>query len=185
MGKTGLSTISMFRAVDIVGTLESDLGWRVGILGLEMKRWEDSREYDEGVEVPEGPWNDEPSEMTVRLADGWVLRVLRVQAGHLCGYVSMPEKAEGDTYDIYSFDVHGGVTWDKQHESVFDGMYTIGFDAGHTNDVKFKTPYTEKLVDNRMKYRSFLYVLEETVKLYKQLKNSEVVQQRVFKKRVD
>jgi hypothetical protein len=75
--------------------------------------------------------------------------------GHLCGYVKMPKGYELSEDDLYSLEVHGGITYDKNN--------WIGFDCAHSGDL---APASK---ESYGVYRNFAYVKAETQRLAEQV----------------
>jgi len=128
-----------------------------------------------------GQWDNEPDRVDFEYA-GLRCEVLRGPMGSFNGYVSVPERHPAYGIDYMNFehpvsnlDVHGGITYSGTHE---DGKsWTFGFDTAHYLDL---TPLDMSLVvrgiiDNKYgEYRNLQYVVEETVKLARQLSELEL-----------
>lgn len=108
---------------------------------------------------------------------------------HLCGYVKLPEShplfginhMDSDVYD--KIDVHGGVTFtytlntghnlDEHHDTDF----LVGFDCAHAGDLI--PSMSEELRKDKLEvcgdeeYRNINYVINQSIKLAKQLKSME------------
>lgn len=64
-----------------------------------------------------------------------VCSILRIKAGHLCGYARFPERPVREQgYDgiLRYVPVHGGITYAHEGE---DGSMVYGFDCAHSGDV--------------------------------------------------
>lgn len=118
-------------------------------------------------------WEAEPDELQFE-HNGLKCLVLRVELGHLCGYVGI--KHIPQNFDEYEVDVHGGVTFSQPIENCsgrvseyFKGCkYVIGFDAAHAGDL---IPAMQQIGGE---YRNILYMREEAVKLAEQLSYKEL-----------
>jgi hypothetical protein len=113
-----------------------------------------------------GPWDNEPDHVEFE-AHGFKCEIRRADyAGHLCGYVVIPEGHPWHGADEVDASVHGGVTWS---EVCRDGLYRVGFDCGHDGDlspvsVGFGTSHPDEV------YRTIRYVREELMGLARQAK---------------
>ncbi len=93
---------------------------------------------------PAGPWDTEPDRVEFEHL-GFPCLVVRVDGGHLCGYVAMPpgHPWHGKDMDDVGADVHGGITYaqgcrgnvchvPKPGEP--DDVWWLGFDHAHSGD---------------------------------------------------
>lgn len=96
--------------------------------------------------IPEGPWTNEPDhEQWTDPETGLPCLIRRAPAGHLCGYVAVPESHpwHGATIWDVDADVHGGISWSGRGTANIgwrgDGdparHWWVGFDAGHLGDL--------------------------------------------------
>lgn len=124
------------------------------------------------IELPPGPWRDEPHWVTWNVANGYRCAIRRHPIlGHLCGYVAVPEHHHlhgarlGQTED--HLEVHGGVTFADWRDDMAEGdVWAIGFDCAHSGDT------VPGLVARGLTsgvYRDFRYVEAEVVHLAQQL----------------
>lgn len=78
----------------------------------------------------------------------------QVEAGWGNGYIAVPPEHPwfGKDYDSIDADVHGGLTYGKDHapNQKPDGYWWIGFDTGHYQDNKFNRPesYVDKEIES-------------------------------------
>lgn len=92
---------------------------------------------------------------------------------HLCGYVIVPNEhplctIDYDERDIYTLEVHGGVTFTGQ---LLDYGWAIGFDCNHLGDL---APSMEMMgFSNGETYKNEEYVRSEIEYLASQIKENE------------
>ena len=100
-----------------------------------------------------GPWDAEPSDgaMWTDPATGYACAVVRNDFGAWCGYVGVPaghpwHRAD---YDALEVTVHGGLTYGQSARPsraafgrVVDGLFWLGFDCAHWNDLSPGMPTT-------------------------------------------
>ncbi len=123
--------------------------------------------------------------------EGYLAAVTLSSIGHRCGYVGITEEHRffKKKYSDLDINVHGGLTYSKIASTYpspsFEGLYTLGFDAGHVWDARdFEALQRYKLnqeqkdfiewlkkceVDNTS-IRTLDYMVNECNSLSKQLK---------------
>ena len=111
-----------------------------------------------------GEWDKEPDhERWTDTATGYDCVIKRMGAGHLCGYVGVGEDHQlagsTDTLEMYSLDVHGGVTYSSRMEAADPGLWYIGFDCAHLGDKQPGYAWSGGT------YRNFGYVKKEILSL--------------------
>lgn len=96
--------------------------------------------------------------------------VVRNHILNYCGYV---EKLHD--IDLSKIEVHGGITFDGQLDHVSEelkGKAFIGFDTCHSGDLligECSKSMWKWMLGNYGRYRSFRYVMEQTINLAEQL----------------
>lgn len=89
---------------------------------------------------------------------------------NLCGYVGVPpeNKFFGKDTDELIFDVHGGISYSKDHKPLekSDGYYWYGFDCAHCGDLIPAVNFFQNGI-----YRNIEFVRDELKKLAKQLQD--------------
>lgn len=121
--------------------------------------------------------------------DGYIILVLFLSLGHRVGYVGVPKTnilhgIEWQGYIEKNINVHGGVTFSDYMGNIFaqDNHWFIGFDCGHAWDnpdietareYGMQNDFPMSLLNGENEIRDFEFVLEETQKLYNQLKEYE------------
>lgn len=135
-----------------------------------------------------GEWVEEPEylEFTYKGYLGIVKRVYhywnpgKIELGHLCGYVQIPEGHpwHGKDHDDIDADCHGGLTWSGANDA---GLYLVGFDCGHSMDI---CPGTEKfMIQSKEELaKRFPWLSPATSKLFVgAYKNLEFVKRQLIK----
>ena len=97
-----------------------------------------------GIELPFGPWHDEPDHLNFEV-DGRACIIHRGPLGALCGYVSVPPGHPWHgVHEPADARVHGGVTYSANCQGPIchiakpgdpDDVWWIGFDCAHLGDV--------------------------------------------------
>ena len=135
-----------------------------------------------------GPWNDEPWDLALWIEPETELACFakRNLSGAWCGYVIIPAtlpayRLETDEH-MFLWDCHGGITYTGQlNTEKFNFMaYAVGFDCAHFGDASPKDAFYESLVHAslggrkppsgiRSNYKNFSYVVNEAVRLARQI----------------
>lgn len=140
-------------------------------------------EYYKRENWPQGPWTDEPDEMTWKdFTTGYECFVVRGPMGHLCGYVHVPEEHPaysltydglGQKYGLEAVSVHGGLTFSGDINGT---EHWFGFDCGHSGDLipsmltlrKMHKELSSAYHDSEV-YRTMAYCWQECTNLAYQL----------------
>ena len=132
------------------------------------------------IELPEGPWSDEPDELTWVSECGLNCQIRRGPSGHLCGYVALPKgsphyQVEYDSIKVNDeyVEVHGGLTYSSianEHIGTGDD-WMVGFDCAHLGDLA--PMHISEFNDGDSVYRDMDYVKRECERLADQLDDKD------------
>lgn len=153
-----------------------------------------TRMGDESLEVPAGPWDDEPDKVQwVDSETGLDCLIVRNHFGALCGYVGVTEGHPlfEQHYETPEVEIHGGLTFTdfctpgEPVEGIChvaapgrDGrVWWFGFDCAHAFDVQpgmlaFEMKHMPDLIGSKYEisaYRDIDYAVSETLDLAKQV----------------
>jgi hypothetical protein len=108
--------------------------------------------------------------MTIWQSHGFKCMSRLSPTGIPCGYVGLDREHpdfEKHYDNIDNVDVHGGLSYAGYWQDENDGLWYVGFDCGHYDDMDFD-PALGYTVRPRLN-KSFGYVQEETEKLAEQM----------------
>jgi hypothetical protein len=143
------------------------------------------------IELPDGPWHDEPDELDFE-ASGFACKLCRGPLGAWCGYVGIPAGHPwyGKYYDSpdVNAEVHGGLTWSNEHAGTTTrrDLWWLGFDCSHFLDLVPGMLGLDIFMRHRVDwpgwgglaradvYRDLAYVRAETESLAKQAREASV-----------
>jgi hypothetical protein len=107
--------------------------------------------------------------MTIWQSHGFKCMSRLSPTGIPCGYVGLDQEHPDfeKHYDNIDVDVHGGLTFAGYWEDENDGLWYVGFDAGHAQDFDYD-PALGYTIRPRLN-KSMTYVEEETERLAEQM----------------
>ena len=109
--------------------------------------------------------------MTIWQSHGFKCLARISNGGIPCGYVGLDREHpdfEKHYDDIHDIEVHGGLTFAGYWEDQYDGLWYVGFDVCHADDLDYEPSLGYNFLHPRLN-KSMTYVEEETEHLAGQM----------------